>query len=372
MNQQVTAQDIRRQARGEAASQAAGVEHSRAIAEVQAAVTVAQRFPRDESRSLERALSSCRQWEVAETAFFKLPRGGESVTGETIHLAVELARCWGNVDYGIMELARDDAAQHSEMLAFAWDLETNTKARMTFIVPHKRDKRGGPVALTDMRDIYENNANNGARRLRECIFRILPPYLKEQAKQSCYITLERGQGDKPLEVRITEALKAFSDIGVARDRLEARVGPVRNWTAADLANLQVSFRSISRNEVNAEDEFPRAGVEDTVATAQRIAENSRTATVTAAAKASDPQEGPADDQRGEAHVEAQGDAELRRLAIDTIRRAATLQSRDEFDDLEMEIADRLSEMPPALVDDVNAALDEAQTRIARADKKGTK
>lgn len=371
MNQQVTAKDIRRQARGEVASQAAGVEHSRAVAEVQAAVTVAQRFPRDESRSLEKALLSCGQWEVAETAFFKLPRGNDSVTGETIHLAVELARCWGNVDYGIMELARDDAAQQSEMLAFAWDLETNTKARMTFIVPHKRDKRGGPVLLTDMRDIYENNANNGARRLRECIFRILPPYLKEQAKQACYMTLERGQGDKPLEVRIAEAVKAFSNIGVARDRLEAKVGPVRNWTAADLANLQVSFRSIGRNEVSAEDEFPRAGVEDTVATAQRIAQTSR-ASATAAATSTDPQEGPADVQRGEAHAEVEGDAELRRLAIDTIRRASTLQTRDEFDDLEMEIADRLSEMPPALVDEVNAALDEAQTRIARAEKKGAK
>ncbi|BBD98023.1 hypothetical protein SAMIE_1015240 [Sphingobium amiense] len=369
MNQPVSAEDIRRQSRGEVASQAAGVEHSRAVAEVQAAVTVAQRCPRDEARAIEKAKTSCRQWEVASTAFFKLPRGGESVTGETIHLAVELARCWGNIDYGIMELARDDSAHESEMLAFAWDLETNTKARMTFIVPHKRDKRGGPVLLTDMRDIYENNANNGARRLRECIFRVLPPYLKEVAKATCYGTLEKGKGDKPLEVRAAEAVEAFKGIGIARDRLEAKVGLVRNWTAADIANLEVSFMSIKRNEVSADEEFPRGGVDETVEQARAIAHKARTAS-RPDQQPSDEAEGPDDSQRGEANAEAPGDPDLRRAAIDIIRRAAVIGGRDEYDDLEMEAAPLLSDLPPALIDEVNAALDEAQARISRNPKGG--
>ena len=365
MNQQVSAEDIRRQSRGEVASQAAGVEHSRAVAEVQAAVTVAQRCPRDEARAIEKAKTSCRQWEVASAAFFKLPRGNDSVTGETIHLAVELARCWGNIDYGIMELARDDNAHESEMLAFAWDLETNTKARMTFIVPHKRDKRGGPVLLTDMRDIYENNANNGARRLRECIFRVLPPYLKEVAKATCYGTLEKGRGDKPLEVRAAEAVEAFKGIGISRDRLETKAGPVRNWTAADIANLEVSFMSIKRNEVSADEEFPRASVDETVDQARAIADKARAGRATASPRSEQSEEGPAQSQRGEANTEAEGDPGLRRAAIDIIRRASVLINRDEFDDLEMDAAPILQDLPPALIDEVNAALDEAQTRIAR-------
>lgn len=367
MNQPVTSDAIMRQSRGEAASQAAGIEHSRAVAEVQAAVTVAQRCPRDEARAIEKAKASCRQYEVASTAFFKIPRGNESVTGETIHLAVELARCWGNIDYGIMELARDDHAHESEMLAFAWDLETNTKARMTFIVPHKRDKRGGPVLLTDMRDIYENNANNGARRLRECIFRVLPPYLKEVAKATCYGTLEKGKGDKPLEVRAAEAVEAFKGIGIARDRLEAKAGPVRNWTGADIANLEVSFMSIKRNEVSADEEFPRAGVDETVEQARTIASQAKANRQPAQEGQG---EGPADSQRGEANAEAEGDASLRRDAIEAIRRAAVISTRDEFDDLEMEVAPFLNDLPPSLIDEVNAALDEAQTRIARNAKGG--
>jgi hypothetical protein len=253
----VTPQEIMGQARGVPASQATSIEQSRAVAEVQGALIVAQQRPRDESKALAKAMESCRQMAVAESAFFKFPRGGQTVSGETIHLAVELARCWGNIAYGIMELDRDDIGAKSEMLAFAWDLETNSQSRMTFIVPHKRDKRGGAETLTDMRDIYENNANMGARRLRECIYRVLPPYLKEQAKATCYQTLEKGQGDQPLAVRIAAALDRFDKIGVSRERIEAKVGKAASLTVTDLANLEVSFRSIRRNEVSADEEFPR-------------------------------------------------------------------------------------------------------------------
>lgn len=267
---QVTPDAIMRQARGEPASQAAGVEHSRAVAEVQAAVAVAQRCPRNEAQALARALESCGTMEVAESAFFKFPRGGATVAGESIHLATELARCWGNISYGIMELARDDERHVSEMLAFAWDMEANAQSRQTFLVPHKRDKRGGPELLIDMRDIYENNANNGARRLRECIFRVLPPYLKEQAKTRCYETLEKGQGSTPLPTLIMHAIAAFEKIGVSKDRLEAKFGPSAGWSKADIAALQVSIRSINRREVSADEEFPRNGTEDVTAKARQL------------------------------------------------------------------------------------------------------
>lgn len=238
-------------------SQATTIEQSRAIAEVQAAVVVAQSHPRDKARALNEALESCRTREVAENAFFKFPRGGQSVSGETIHLARELARCWGNIDYKIAELSRDDDAGASEMMAIAWDLETNARASLTFIVPHLRDKRGGAERLTDVRDIYENNANMGARRLRECIFAVLPKYLVQAAADECRNTLETRNAEVPLPKRIADALSAFAKIGIDKSRIEAKLGSTSKFTAVDLANLQISYKSISRNEISAEDEFPR-------------------------------------------------------------------------------------------------------------------
>ncbi|MDR7278908.1 hypothetical protein [Catenuloplanes atrovinosus] len=241
-------------------SQATAIEQSRAAAEVQAAVVVAQQCPRSVQAALAQMAESCKQQALAERAFYRYGRGGSTVSGPTIHLARELARCWGNVQYGIAELSRDDAAGMSEMQAFAWDLQTNTRSAQVFIVPHMRDKKGGAERLTDLRDIYENNANMGARRLREAIFAILPPWFTEQAKDLCSQTLAHG-GGKPLAQRIAEAVKGFEGIGVVADQLEQKLGRTRDrWTEHDVAQLGVVYKSIQRGEVTVADEFPPARV----------------------------------------------------------------------------------------------------------------
>ena len=240
-----------------AGSQATQIEQSRAIAEVKAMVTVAQMMPRSEADAIERIKEACGQMRLAERSFFKFSRGGSTVAGSTIHLAADIARCWGNIDYGVKELARDDIAGHSEMVAFAWDLQTNVRAETSFIVPHKRDKKDGPVALIDMRDIYENNANNGARRLREMLFRVIPPHIKSMAEELCRETLQRGTSTEPLAKQIADIIEALAGFGIHKGRIEAKLGlAVDAMTPVDLANLRVSFFSLRRQEVTAEEEFP--------------------------------------------------------------------------------------------------------------------
>jgi hypothetical protein len=231
------------------------VETARAVSEVQAAVTVAQARPRDVARAMDAMRQSCNQLALAESAFYRFNRGGEQITGPSIQLATELARCWGNMSHGVRELSRSDG--ESEMLAYAWDLETNMRADTSFIVPHVRDKRSGQVSLTDARDIYENNANNAARRLREMIFRVLPPWYRDEATGACHKTLERGKGDTPLPVRISAMLDAFAKMGIGRDRIEARLGIKPDaMTPVDLGSLAVVYRSLQRGETTKELEFP--------------------------------------------------------------------------------------------------------------------
>ena len=346
------------------ASQGTVIEQTRAIAEVQAMVLVAQSSPRKTATAVEQMRESCAQRALASRAFFRFPRAGGTVTGASVHLARELARCWGNITYGVTELKRDEHKGISEMQAFAWDVQTNTRNAVVFIVPHVRDTKQGLKDLTDMRDIYENNANNGARRLRECIFRVLPPYLKEVAKATCYQTLEKGKGDKPLEVRAAEAVEAFKGIGISRDRLEAKLGPVRNWTGADIANLEVSFMSIRRNEVIADDEFPRGGVDETVDTARAIANQ---------AKAERQQgEGPDDSQMGEAHndvTEADDGSPAALKARELTQRAEAITDPAALEALSAEAKPHLGFMPEELAARVTDALAAAETRIA---KKGSK
>jgi hypothetical protein len=240
--------------------QATAIEQSRAVAEVHAAILVAQQFPRDVQAAVRSMRDSCAMMSLAERAFFRFSRAGSTVTGPSVHLARELARCWGNIQYGIAEMRRDDAFGQSEMLAFAWDVQTNSRSSSIFIVPHKRDKRGGAEALTEMRDIYENNANAGARRVRECIFDVLPPWYVEDAKELCAKTVTDG-GGKPLAQRIADMLAAFETLGVREDDIARKLDqPSNRWSAPDVAQLSVIFRSIKRGEITKEDVFPPARV----------------------------------------------------------------------------------------------------------------
>lgn len=307
------------QSRGIVKSQATMIEQSRAIAEVQAAVVVAMQNPRDKARALNEALESCRTREVAENAFFKFPRGGQSVSGETIHLARELARCWGNIDYKIAELSRDDEGGSSEMMAIAWDLETNARSSLTFIVPHLRDKKGGAERLTDVRDIYENNANMGARRLRECIFAVLPKYLVQAAADECRNTLETRNAEVPLPKRIADALTAFAKIGIDKSRIEAKLGSTSKFTAVDLANLQISYQSIRRNEISADDEFPR-GEGAPVGTKLDALEDAIEAG----------KEGPDQSQQGEQHTATVTDEAVAKAIVDQIGQEKTTDGLDAY------------------------------------------
>jgi hypothetical protein len=240
--------------------QATAVEQSRAAAEVYGQLVVAQQCPRDEQTALRAMRESCRQMRLAERAFYRFTRGGQQVSGPTVHLARELARIWGNVTYGISEMARDDGHGQSEMQAYAWDLQTNTRSSQIFIVPHSRDTKTGPKRLVDLRDVYENNTNQGARRLRQAIWAILPPWLVDEAVDLCTQTLKDG-GGIPLPQRISKAVDAFAALGVTADQLEQRISrQTAKWTEHDVAQLTVIYKSLQRGEVRVEDEFPQERV----------------------------------------------------------------------------------------------------------------
>jgi hypothetical protein len=236
-------------------SQATSIEQSRAVAEVQAMVVVAQQRPRSTQAAIDQLRTSCSQMTLAERAFYRYPRDETTVTGPTIHLARELARVWGNITYGIHELRRDDDQRVSEMMAWAWDLQTNTRNSNTFLVPHFRDTRKGRKPIVDLRDVYENNTNQAARRVREAIFAVLPPWLVETAKDLCAQTLRDG-GGVPLAKRIADARDWFTRRGITVDQLEAKLDRAADrWTEHDVAQLSILMGSLHRGETTLDEEF---------------------------------------------------------------------------------------------------------------------
>lgn len=203
----------------EGASASADAGQSREIAEVQSAMVIAKRFPRDMIAATDRILRACTRPTLADSALYSYSRGGTEITGPSIRLAEVAAQAWGNMSYGIREL--DQRKGVSTVEAFAWDMETNTRQVKVFQVEHKRHTRSGAYALEDPRDIYELVANQGARRLRACILGVVPGDVIEAAVNQCEETMRASADTSPEALQ--KMVAAFLPFGVVKEHIEKRI-----------------------------------------------------------------------------------------------------------------------------------------------------
>lgn len=228
------------------------IEANRAIAEAQGKLVIAKRFPRDEVAAYSKLIQACQRPALAEKAFYSFPRAGQTISGPTIRFAEEIARCWGNIDYGIKELSQD--CGKSEMQAYAWDLETNAQSVQNFTNPHQREKTDRRTKttvmedLTSQRDIYENNANMATRRLRARILAIVPSWFVDGAIEECKKTLA-GKNDVPLVDRVMKMVVQFSKLGVTQEQIELRLKKkVDAMNADDFAEFIGIYNAIKGGE----------------------------------------------------------------------------------------------------------------------------
>lgn len=200
-------------------SAAADSDQTRAMAEVQAQMILAKKFPRDEVRARDRILNSCARKGLAEVSQFCFSRGGKEITGPSIDLMVVIAAQWGNITHGWRELSRMNGA--SEVEAFAWDVETNTKVSRNITVKHIRDKSEGGKPLTSERDINELCANYASRAVRTCLEKVIPPDITDDAVAQCDFTLNSKAEITPEKIR--GMLEQFSEYGVTQEMIVKRV-----------------------------------------------------------------------------------------------------------------------------------------------------
>jgi hypothetical protein len=224
----------------------------REIAEVQAAVILAKRYPRDQESALARILKSCERPGLADAALYSYSRGGTDITGPSIRLAECISQNWGNMVFGIREL--EQRPGESTVEAFAWDLETNTRQSKTFQVRHFRSTKKGGYMVTDPRDIYELVANAGARRVRACILGVIPGDVVEAAQRKCEETLKKTVDVAP--EKIQAMLTAFESYGVTKDMIEGRIQrKIEAITPANVISLRKIYNSLKDGMSTKEDWF---------------------------------------------------------------------------------------------------------------------
>lgn len=225
---------------------------TREAQEVQVAMVVAQRFPRDPVTAYNRIMADCSRRSLAEKAMYEYTRGGTTVTGPSIHLAKAMARGWGNLDSGFKVL--ESGPKESTVMSYCWDLETNYREARVFTVPNIRQTRNGSYPLTDPRDIYENIANQASRRERACILAIIPADVVDAAVGQCNATLN-GNSDKPIIDRVRDMVKRFSDrFDITQDMLEAYIGRnADSFTVQSITRLQNVYNALKDGTQSVED-----------------------------------------------------------------------------------------------------------------------
>jgi len=228
------------------------VEQQRAISEVQGAIILAKKFPRNQIECLDRIKTTCQRKGLAEQALYSYSKGGTEITGPSIRLAEAIAQNWNNLQFGIKELEQRNG--ESTVESFCWDMETNVRQVKTFQVKHERHTKKGSYKLEDPRDIYELTANQGARRLRACILGVIPGDIIDAAVGQCEETL-KATADTSADA-IKKLIEAFAPFHVTKDQIEKRIQRhIDAITPAQIISLKKIYISLKDGMSSAADWF---------------------------------------------------------------------------------------------------------------------
>jgi hypothetical protein len=211
---------------------AVSIEQERAIAEARGQIQLAKMFPRSMAQSTADLIEACQSHEFAAVAFYAVPNRG---SGPSIRFAEEVARVYGNFEYGHRELSRSEGK--SEVEVFAWDKEKNNLSKRQITVMHVRDTKQGSKPLTSQADIDGRIANVASKQMRGRILALLPKALVALGIQECQKTLA-GNNQESLSSRVNKMISAFATYGVKPDAITEYLGhSIDQCTADDMTNL---------------------------------------------------------------------------------------------------------------------------------------
>jgi hypothetical protein len=241
--------------------------------EVEGAIVISRRFPRNEDAAFGRVMKSCSRFSFAALARYSYPRGGQQIEGPSVNLAREIARCWGNIRYGC-DVVHDDEESRT-VRGWAWDVETNTKETQDATFAKLVYRKKGGWQKPDERDLRELTNKHGAICVRNCLLHLVPPDLVDEALRNAKRTMEADTAKNPDEAR-RKTIVAFQGLGVSVEELEAYLGHALKQTSpAEMADLRAVWKSISDGNATwgeyVKDKLPTQPKPETGATVEDLA-----------------------------------------------------------------------------------------------------
>lgn len=234
---------------------------AREEAELKAAIVLARANPRDATVAWNDIMHSCQRPTFAQRALYKFPRGGTSITGPSVDLAREMARCWGNVRYGFRIVSIDE--EHVHIKGFANDLQTNNYVEVedSFDKAIQRRQRDGSTLWIkpDERDLRELVNRRGAIAERNAILKLMPPDVIDEAQEKCrevQVAAARGDLQTSRETAIRNIVSAFDGLSVSIEMLETKLGhALKDVDEQEIAELRAVYKSIGDGNSKREEYF---------------------------------------------------------------------------------------------------------------------
>lgn len=229
--------------------------------EIQAAILLSKKFPRDEGQAQKNLLGICDLTIFAEGAYYSFPRGRKLdeatgqwkqniVSGPSIRMAREAARIYGNFRYGFVITHEDDDGR--QIVAYAWDVEKNNRTTSSDYFKKLIQRRVGTgsdattIPVTpDERELRELTNRRASILMRNCILSLMPSYFVDNAVLICKKTVAGGGEKSDLLERIEKMKTAFAQLGVSILQIESYVRkPLLEFSAEDLGELRGIYESL--------------------------------------------------------------------------------------------------------------------------------
>jgi len=241
--------------------------------EIQGAMVMAKKFPRDERQVFSDVVSDMGRKTMALSATYKYKRGGTEIKGPSVKLARAIARRWGNLRWGT-EVIGDDG-EHVTIESFAWDVQDHNKKtmqdRFSKLVQRKvTDANGEQITkwvVPDERDLRELINRRAAINERNCMLQIFPADLVEVAMTAARNTVENQIDDPKKEEK--RLVLEFRKLGVSAKQLNDYVGS-ETWGIQDIADLQEVLTSIQEGNSSRDEYFRMEGAAEKKATESKV------------------------------------------------------------------------------------------------------
>lgn len=216
------------------------------VKEVEAAVVIAHKNPRNEDAARATLIRQCEHPLFAEKCCYRYPRGDGNVCGPSIVMAREMARCWRNIRSGFSITADDEDNRTIE--AYAWDMETNEHVTQQATFRKLIYRKKGGWVTPDERDLLELTNRQASKAVRNCLLACMPWLTVQELIAAAEKTLNDQAAKDPDATRKNIA-DGFTRLNVPIHQIEEFIGcGLARCSPAQLATLRQVWKTIESGE----------------------------------------------------------------------------------------------------------------------------